>query len=142
MPNVMKRNLIIIKSIIVWKEKHFSHWIFLERKNELLSWIYAQWLSGHLWFKGQQKLPVAGLNWNPCLKLWCINFIPFDTVSLLTYPKVFFEEILQASIQLFTNWLLRNNNTNNIRMPMWIWGMAKMKIKTCLKAWTNTLVNA
>ena len=57
-----RKNLIIIKSIIVGKWNH----LFMKnyfRKKKLLLWIYARRLSGHLWFNGRQKLPVTGLNW-------------------------------------------------------------------------------
>ena len=41
----------------------FHEKLFQKEKNKLL-WIYARWLSSHLWFNGRWKLPVAGLNWN------------------------------------------------------------------------------
>ena len=54
MPNVTKKNLIIIKYI--------TEELFQKEKNKLLLWIYARRFSSHLWFNGQQKLPVASLN--------------------------------------------------------------------------------
>ena len=66
MPNVTKKNLIIIKSIIFWKWTIFS-WKHYFRKKKWIVMDYAWWLSGHLCFNGQQKSPVASLNWNPWL---------------------------------------------------------------------------
>ena len=43
----------------------FHEKLFRKEKNKLLLWIYAWWLSGHLWFNSWQKLPVTSLNWNP-----------------------------------------------------------------------------
>ena len=40
----------------------FHKKLFQKEKNKLLLWISAQQLSSHLWFYGQQKLPVTGLN--------------------------------------------------------------------------------
>ena len=41
-----------------------------------MSWICAWQLSGNLWFNGQQKLPVASLNWNPCSNfIWFVRMV-------------------------------------------------------------------
>ena len=42
----------------------FYEKLFQKEKNKLL-WIYARWLSSHLWSNGRQKLSFASLNWNP-----------------------------------------------------------------------------
>ena len=66
MPNVIiiKKNLINIKSVIVWKWNHlFTKNYF--RKKKLLLGIYAWRLSGHLSFNGQQKSSVARLTETP-----------------------------------------------------------------------------
>ena len=60
----LSKKLIFIKSIIVWKWNH-------KEKNKSFLWIYAQHLSGHLWFNGQQKSLVSGLHWNP----WGITLV-------------------------------------------------------------------
>ena len=45
----------------------FDEKLFQKEKDKLLLWIYAWRLSGHLWFNGRQKSPVAWLSWNPCI---------------------------------------------------------------------------
>ena len=40
----------------------FHEKLFQKEKSKLLLWIYDPRLSGHLWFNGWQKLPVASLN--------------------------------------------------------------------------------
>ena len=52
-------NLSLFESETIFSKKIFH------KEKKLLLWIYAWWLSGHLWFNGQRKLLVAGPNWNP-----------------------------------------------------------------------------
>ena len=47
----------------------FHEKLFQKEKNKLLLWIYARWLSSHLWFNGRRKSSVAVLSWNPCTNL-------------------------------------------------------------------------
>ena len=52
----------------------FHEKLFQKEKNELLLWIYARWLSSHLWFNGHWKSLVAGLNWNACFKKFYVKY--------------------------------------------------------------------
>ena len=75
MPNVTKKNLIIIKSIIVWKWNHlFTKNYFRKKKvNHCYGFLTGR-LSSYLWFNGQQKLPVpSSLNWNPWIRAFHLS---------------------------------------------------------------------
>ena len=92
----MKKNLIIIKSIIVWKWNHlFTKNYFRKKKNTLLLQIYTQQLSSHLWFNGQQKSAGADLIWNPCVKVGMSSLF-IDLI--LKIPRYFHMKVLNERI--------------------------------------------
>ena len=65
-----QRKILSLSNLSLFEsETIFSRKIISERKAKLLLWIYAWWLSGHLWFNNQRKSPVIGLNWNPWLHI-------------------------------------------------------------------------
>ena len=62
---MLQRKILSLSNLWLFEsETIFSQKIISEQKNKLL-WIYAQQLSGHLWFNGRWKLLVASLKWNP-----------------------------------------------------------------------------
>ena len=95
MPNVTKKNLIIIKSIIVWKWNHLSFHkkYFRKKKNKFLLYIYARRLPRHLWFDGRWKSPFAGLNWNLCETIKFKNYSKQLAVPFKIYDD--FESVLK-----------------------------------------------
>ena len=65
-----QRKILSLSNLSLFEsETIFSRKIISERKAKLLLWIYAWWLSGHLWFNNRRKSPVVGLNWNPWLHI-------------------------------------------------------------------------
>ena len=95
MPNVTKKNLIIIKSIIVWKWNHLSTKNYFRKKKYIILQIYTQRLSSHLWFNGQQKSRVPGLNWNPCVK---VGMSSLFINLILKIPHYFHMKVLNERI--------------------------------------------
>ena len=64
---MLQRKILSLSNLSLFESESIFSWkIISERKNKILLWIYARQLSSQLWFNGQQKSPVAGLNWNPC----------------------------------------------------------------------------
>ena len=84
----------------------FHKKLFQKEKNKLLLWIYACRLSGHLWFSGQRKSPLAG----PCYEdlllciFWLLHCYHF---SLAQSRYAFFAVLLRAicpiSTTIFSN---------------------------------------
>ena len=60
---MLQRKILSLSNLSLFESESIFSWkIISERKNKILLWIYARQLSSQLWFNGQQKSPVAGLN--------------------------------------------------------------------------------
>ena len=102
-----------------------SRKIISERKNKLLLWIYARQLSGHLWFNGRLKSPVASLNWNP----WQLLLAPYIPECLTIHHS--FEEKTIFKLRKgakrshynsnFINKIEGRSNTAFSNLDLWSW---------------------
>ena len=126
-PNVTKKNLIIIKFIIVWKWNHlFMKNYFRKKKINYCYRFMPGDFTGHLWFNGQQKLPVAGLNWNP-RKCFRFSFAAYFSMFCMLHTQRFW--LLKTLLQMNSNsWETKQKQKQTKNIYRW-----RLSFKTQLK---------
>ena len=101
----------------------FHEKLFQKEKNKLLLWVYSRRLSGHLWFNDRQKSPVAGLNWNPCLRKLILN--SWEILRQISATKI--------------DWSQVESNKSSFHYKKHLWGVVAQTCKSRKYVYSWTL---